>query len=81
MDGSLLTYYIKPDQMQVVNPLLILIFIPLFELYVYPALSIIGIRKPLQKMSLGGILAAIAFVMSAYVEFYVQVSHTHTRSA
>lgn len=74
MDGRLFGYDIKPDQMQVMNPLLILLFIPIFELYVYPVLACIGIKRPLQKLSLGGLLAALSFVISAYLEFFVQVN-------
>lgn len=74
MDGRLFGFTIKPDQMQVVNPLLILAFIPLFEIFVYPALKIVGIKRPLQKLVIGGFLAALAFVCSALVEFRVMVS-------
>ena len=37
MNGDIGTYTIKPDQMSVVNPLLILILIPLFESVMYPS--------------------------------------------
>lgn len=53
MDGDIGFYTIKPDQMQVVNPLLILIFIPLYEIAFYPLLNLIGIRRPLQKLTGG----------------------------
>lgn len=59
--------------MQVMNPFLILLFIPIFELYIYPILTRVGIKRPLQKLTLGGFLAAFSFVISAYLEFYVQV--------
>lgn len=53
MDGDVGFYTIKPDQMQVVNPLLILIFIPLYEVAFYPVLNLIGVRRPLQKLTGG----------------------------
>lgn len=81
MDGRLFGYYIKPDQMQVMNPLLILLFIPIFELYVYPLLARIGIKRPLQKLTLGGFMAAASFVMSAYLEHYVEMSYVPALSA
>lgn len=65
-------FTIKPDQMQVVNPLLILAFIPFFNFVVYPLLSVIGIKRPLQKLTLGGLLAALAFVMSACLEYELE---------
>jgi len=64
----------KPDQMQVMNPLFVLLFIPVFETVVYPLLAKIGIKTPLQKISLGGFLAALAFVLSAVVQNKIIVS-------
>lgn len=76
MNGRIdfLNWTMKPDQMQVINPLLVLLFIPLFETVVYPILAKIGIKKPLQKISLGGFLAALAFVLSAVVQNKIIVS-------
>lgn len=74
MNGDLGFYVIKPDQMQMVNPLLILAFIPLFDSVVYPLLSRVGLRRPLQKLTLGGILAGIAFLLSALVQFQIEAS-------
>ncbi|XP_055536009.1 peptide transporter family 1-like [Wyeomyia smithii] len=68
MTGEIGAFTIKPDQMQVINPLLILAFIPFFEGLVYPVLEKVGIRTPLQKLSFGGILAGAAFVLSGFVE-------------
>ncbi|KAI8430769.1 hypothetical protein MSG28_000931 [Choristoneura fumiferana] len=62
-------WQLKADQMQVLNPLLILIFIPLFEVAIYPFLTWCRlVRKPLHKMIWGGILAACAFIISGVVE-------------
>lgn len=74
MNGQLWWYTIKPDQMQVVNPVLILAFIPLFESIIYPILAKLHlVRTSLQKLSVGGVVAAIAFVVSAIVEFQLEV--------
>lgn len=72
MDGDLGFWTIKPDQMQVINPLLILVFIPLYEVAFYPLLSLIGIRRPLQKLTLGGIFAGVSFVISAIIEMQLE---------
>lgn len=74
MNGDLGFYLLKPDQMQMINPLLVLIMIPLFEAYLYPALKRIGIRTPLRRITLGGILAALSFFISAAVEFKIDAS-------
>lgn len=68
MNGEIGAFTIKPDQMQVINPLLILAFIPFFEGLVYPILEKLGVRTPLQKLTFGGILAGAAFVISGFVE-------------
>lgn len=75
MDGDIGFYDLKPDQMQVVNPLLILTFIPLFEAIFYPLLAKVGISRPLQKLTCGGILAGIAFVISGLVEFQLEKTY------
>lgn len=62
MNGDIGFYTILPEQMQVVNPVLILIFIPIFTYYVYPLLAKCHLLvTPLQRMVCGGFLAAVAF--------------------
>ncbi|XP_031639199.1 solute carrier family 15 member 2-like, partial [Contarinia nasturtii] len=68
MNGDLGFYTMKPDQMQMVESLMVLIFIPLYQTVVNPALAIIGIRRPLQKLTFGGAMAVISFLLAAYVE-------------
>jgi solute carrier family 15 (oligopeptide transporter), member 1 len=81
MDGDIGFYEIKPDQMQVVNPFLILAFIPLYEALFYPLLAKMGIRRPLQKITLGGILAGVAFVCSGLVELQLEKTYPVIPSA
>lgn len=78
MNGDIGFYDLKPDQMQMLNPLLVLIMIPLFEVAVYPMLRRIGIRRPLQKMVLGGILAAISFVIAGIVQHQIESTPKNT---
>ncbi|XP_046977127.1 peptide transporter family 1-like isoform X1 [Vanessa cardui] len=69
MEQDIAGWTLKADQMQVLNPLLILIFIPLFEVAIYPFLTWCKlVRKPLHKMIWGGVLAACAFIISGVVE-------------
>ncbi|XP_073830928.1 peptide transporter family 1 isoform X2 [Musca autumnalis] len=75
MDGDMGSWDIKPDQLQVLNPLLILVFIPLYDVAFYPALSLIGIRRPLQKLTMGGILAGVAFIISGVVELNLEKTY------
>ncbi|XP_017114568.1 peptide transporter family 1 isoform X2 [Drosophila elegans] len=75
MDGDMGSWDIKPDQLQVLNPLLILLFIPLYDVAFYPVLSLVGIRRPLQKLTMGGILAGIAFIISGVVEVNLEKTY------
>lgn len=73
MDGDLGIYTLLPDQMQVVNPLLILAFIPIFSYGVYPVLNKCRLlTTPLQKMCCGGFLAAVAFAVSAIISMQLE---------
>lgn len=75
MDGDLGFYTIKPDQAQVINPFLILVFIPLYEVAFYPLLNLVGIRRPLQKLVMGGTLAGVAFFVSFLLEMQIMKSY------
>lgn len=69
MNGSLGSARIKPDQMQIVNPILVMCFIPLFDWIIYPFFAKFGLLvKPLQRMSVGGIITALSFFASGFLE-------------
>lgn len=74
MDGDVGFYVVKPDQMQILNPLMILAFIPLAEYGLYPLLKFLGIRRPLQKMAIGGTLAGVSFLISAAVQNWIDIA-------
>lgn len=77
MKGDIGFAEILPDQMQVVNPILILAFIPLFDSCMYPLLAKCRLLKtPLQKLTVGMLLAAVAFCISAILELQLEVSIT-----
>uniref|UniRef100_A0AC34F4X3 Peptide transporter family 1 n=1 Tax=Panagrolaimus sp. ES5 TaxID=591445 RepID=A0AC34F4X3_9BILA len=60
-----------PDQMQTLNAVLILAFIPLFQVVVYPIASKVVTLTPLRKMVAGGVVAALAFVVSGFIQLAV----------
>ncbi|XP_052420474.1 solute carrier family 15 member 2 [Carassius gibelio] len=65
-------FIIKPDQMQMLNALLILVFIPIFDMGIYPLIGLCRIKlTPLRKMATGMILAALAFCAATVVEINV----------
>ncbi|KAK6165515.1 hypothetical protein SNE40_022431 [Patella caerulea] len=70
MDGHVGSWgRIKPDQLQVLNPILILVLIPIFEHIVYPLLEYCKIpARPLQKMVVGMMFGGLAFVIAGFVQ-------------
>uniref|UniRef100_A0AAY4BWS4 Solute carrier family 15 member 2 n=1 Tax=Denticeps clupeoides TaxID=299321 RepID=A0AAY4BWS4_9TELE len=74
MNMDLGGFVLKPDQMQMLNALLILVFIPIFDLGVYPLIGLCRIKlTPLRKMATGMIIAALAFGAATVVELNVIV--------
>ncbi|XP_004373694.1 solute carrier family 15 member 2 isoform X2 [Trichechus manatus latirostris] len=72
MDRNLGFFVLQPDQMQVLNPLLVLVFIPLFDLVIYRLVSKCGINfSSIRKMAVGMILACLAFAVAAAVEIKI----------
>lgn len=64
---------IFPDQVQLLNPLFILILAPLFGYVVYPMFKKCGLlTKPLQKMIVGGVLTSGAFIVCMFLQIAVE---------
>lgn len=78
MNGDIGFYHLKPDQMAMVGAILLLIFVPLFETVVYPILKRFGVRRPLQKMAIGGFSMAVSFAIAGIVQFQVEASPKNT---
>lgn len=63
---------IQPETMGVINPILILVLLPLFETRIYPALERrdVSTRAPWRMMA-GMVVAAAAFVVAGFVDLRV----------
>lgn len=72
MDGDLGVYTVKADQMQVVMQLLVLVFIPLCDAWLYPALERVGVKTTLEKIVVSGWLSALAFVAAGSLEIWMR---------
>ena len=69
MDGQFLGLEILPDQMQSLNPILVLLFIPLFSYVLYPRVDALFKLTPLRKMGIGFFVTAAAHsACSALIE-------------
>lgn len=71
MNGDLGWYKIKPDQMIVLNSILVLFLIPFFEHVGYAKLEKIGIKTMLHRIIFGNFCTIIAFIVAALLEMQV----------
>uniref|UniRef100_A0A3Q3D6R5 Solute carrier family 15 member 1 n=1 Tax=Hippocampus comes TaxID=109280 RepID=A0A3Q3D6R5_HIPCM len=75
MDGNFGALVIQPDQMQTVNPILILTLVPIMDSVIYPLIKKCGLNfTPLKRMTVGMFLAALAFVCAALVQVEIDKS-------
>ncbi|XP_015271097.1 PREDICTED: solute carrier family 15 member 2 isoform X1 [Gekko japonicus] len=73
MNGDFGGFVLQPDQMQFLNPLLILVLVPVFDLGFYPLINLCKLNfTPIKKMATGMILAGLAFAVAAVVELKVE---------
>jgi proton-dependent oligopeptide transporter, POT family len=63
------------SQIQAVNPILILAYIPLFTFVIYPWLNRIFPLTPLRKIGLGLILMAAAFGLTTLIQTWIDAGH------
>lgn len=61
---------IRPDHMQILNPVFILLLVPICEIF-NPLLRCYNMYKPLRTMVLGGVFAFLAFLMSYAVQIKI----------
>jgi POT family proton-dependent oligopeptide transporter len=63
---------LQPEQIGVMNPVLIMLLLPLFDRVIYPAVARCGIDfTPLRRMGVGMLVSVLAFLLSAGVEYKV----------
>lgn len=76
MNGYISSQYtIKPDQVQVLNPIVVVFCVPLFNYVIYPMLEKVKINTSLRKMVLGMTLCGIAFGLSGVVETHLEKTY------
>ncbi|TRY99974.1 hypothetical protein DNTS_029386 [Danionella cerebrum] len=72
MDGNFGAFIIQPDQMQIVNPILIVIMVPIMDSAIYPLIKKCHINfTPLRRITVGMLLAALAFVAAALLQLQI----------
>lgn len=71
MDRNFLGIEWLPSQIQAINPLLILTFIPLFTMVLYPAIDKVFKLTPLRKIGIGLFLASAAFLIITMTQGWI----------
>ncbi|KAM3857127.1 solute carrier family 15 member 1b [Diretmus argenteus] len=75
MDGDFGILIVQPDQMQTVNPILILVMVPIVDGVVYPLIAKCKLNfTPLKRMTVGMFLAALAFVVAAVIQLQIDTT-------
>lgn len=75
MNGDVGFYTVKPDQMIIFNSILGILMVPACDYVIFPLLAKIHLTTNLQKMTIGGVLGGVAFVLSAFVEIQIGKSY------
>jgi len=68
------------SQVQAINPLLILVFIPLFSYLVYPVVGRFVTLTPIRKIGAGFFLTVLAFAISAQAQARIDTAEAAYRS-
>jgi POT family proton-dependent oligopeptide transporter len=68
MERHVFGFEILPSQLQAVNGVMILAFIPLFQYLIYPAVNRVWKLTPLRKIGLGIFTIGTSFLVSAWID-------------
>ena len=76
MDLNFMGMTLDPSQLQALNPIMVMVLIPIFSYFVYPAIEKLGFKlSPLRKMSMGMVLAALSFVSVGIFQLALDSGH------
>ena len=68
MDRNWLGFEWLPSQINAINPVMIMVFIPIFTWLIYPGLNKLFPLTPLRKIGIGFFVAVPSFVIPAWIE-------------
>lgn len=73
MDGKIgSNYFMKPEQIQAFNALLIIILIPIFDFIIYPLCEKLNLLvKPTSRLVSSYVIAAISFILAGILQIYI----------
>lgn len=76
MDRHLFGIDWKPAQIQTVNPIFILVMLPLFSYWIYPVMNKVFRLTPLRKIGMGLFVTALAFVIVGWIQLRIDAGGT-----
>lgn len=76
MDRVIFGYEVISSQIQALNPILILLYIPLFSYVIYPAIDKVFKLNPLRKIGMGMFVTVISFLIVAWAESRIAAGAT-----
>jgi proton-dependent oligopeptide transporter, POT family len=71
LDLHVLWWPVYPEQVQILNPILILILVPIFNYGIYPLIDRVFPLTPLRKIGIGLFLTAASFVVLWWIQIQV----------
>jgi POT family proton-dependent oligopeptide transporter len=78
MDRNFMGMEWLPSQVQAINPVLILILIPVFNVWIYPLVARWAEPTPLRKIACGFFITVLAYLLSAQIEAWIAAGETPT---
>ena len=75
MDRNWLGIEWLPSQINAINPIMIMVFIPIFAWLIYPGLNKVFPLTPLRKMGIGFFVAVPSFLIPAWIEMQINAGH------
>ena len=71
LDLSVFGFHVLPEQVQIVNPILILLLVPIFNYVLYPAIDRVFPLTPLRKIGIGLFITALSFIVLWWIQLQV----------
>ncbi len=78
MDLTFFGLNVLPAQVQTANPIFILLFIPLVNYLIYPAINRVWTLTPLRKIGIGLFLTAMSFLVIAFIQTMIDAGERPT---
>jgi len=76
MDLNFMGMHLEASQIQALNPIMVMLLIPVFGSIIYPGIEKLGIQvTPLRKMSVGMLLAAFSFIAVGMLQAMIDAGH------